>query len=609
MPYTGFMGSWNDFNKADAAYNPILDPEASDTDYNFSQYLTKDRLGLTWAFGATTVGSSIYYNYLGQDFAGDLDMGHIGWNPAVGGTDKLLASMYVLRNAANVTIDVKDSTGALVKQIDSYNGLWKGNYASYGVQYSWWYRNMDTGAMWWWDGKLATGANAPDGIYHLTYTATPFKMVNSVYADPPQVIDFPIILDTVNPVAAVTSVVPGSTGKWRVNFTGSDAGSGLWGYAVYYGDPTAAVSTWNHAWVAPTATSYEIPAGDGFFVAAYDFANNVTIADQTFSDVTITTSSIPAGAVDQTYAAMINATGGTGLYYYTLASGTLPVGLSIYQAPAFTISGTPTVAGEYPITIQVTDGNSVATHAYTLTVYGSGLSITTTSPLPRGMIGVPYDQVLSAVGGDGISYSWSLNSGTLPPGLSLQLLTPSITATTAALQGTPTTAGTYNFSLKVVSAGQAVFKDFTLVISPLMYQITPSAGVGGTISPSTVQDVVYGNSMTFTITPNSGYQIADVLVDSSSVGPVSTYTFTNVTANHTIAASFTATTPVVKPGDVNDDGTVTMLDVLLAARAAVGIAPLTPGSPAFLAADMDHSGVIDMLDVLMIARLAVGIGG
>jgi hypothetical protein len=52
-----------------------------------------------------------------------------------------------------------------------------------------------------------------------------------------------------------------------------------------------------------------------------------------------------------------------------------------------------------------------------------------------------------------------------------------------------------------------------------------------------------------------------------------------------------------------------MLDALLAARAAVGITVYTPGSSAFLAADVNHDGVITMMDVLLIARIAVGISG
>ena len=54
--------------------------------------------------------------------------------------------------------------------------------------------------------------------------------------------------------------------------------------------------------------------------------------------------------------------------------------------------------------------------------------------------------------------------------------------------------------------------------------------------------VNYGASQTFTITPDTGYHVADVLVDGVSVGAVTSYTFTNVTANHTIAASFAINT-------------------------------------------------------------------
>jgi len=48
----------------------------------------------------------------------------------------------------------------------------------------------------------------------------------------------------------------------------------------------------------------------------------------------------------------------------------------------------------------------------------------------------------------------------------------------------------------------------------------------------------YGESKSFTITPNIGYKISDVKVDGNSVGSVSSYTFTNITSNHTISATF-----------------------------------------------------------------------
>ncbi|MFA4931780.1 MAG: stalk domain-containing protein [Caldisericia bacterium] len=75
-----------------------------------------------------------------------------------------------------------------------------------------------------------------------------------------------------------------------------------------------------------------------------------------------------------------------------------------------------------------------------------------------------------------------------------------------------------------------------------MFAITVSAGANGGIDPSGSVSVDYGNTQSFTIAPSTGYHIQDTLVDSSSVGAVSSYTFTNVTASHTITASFSIDT-------------------------------------------------------------------
>jgi len=77
--------------------------------------------------------------------------------------------------------------------------------------------------------------------------------------------------------------------------------------------------------------------------------------------------------------------------------------------------------------------------------------------------------------------------------------------------------------------------------------ITPTAGAGGSISPSTPQSVKYGGTRAFTIAANTGYTIRDVGVDGVSVGAVSAYTFMNVTANHIITAAFAINTYVITP--------------------------------------------------------------
>ncbi|MBT0652939.1 fibronectin type III domain-containing protein [Geobacter luticola] len=79
-------------------------------------------------------------------------------------------------------------------------------------------------------------------------------------------------------------------------------------------------------------------------------------------------------------------------------------------------------------------------------------------------------------------------------------------------------------------------------IAPLVsYSISASAGTGGSITPSGNTSMNSGASQTYTIAPSAGYTIADVKVDGISVGAVASYTFSNITANHTITANFAAT--------------------------------------------------------------------
>jgi len=72
------------------------------------------------------------------------------------------------------------------------------------------------------------------------------------------------------------------------------------------------------------------------------------------------------------------------------------------------------------------------------------------------------------------------------------------------------------------------------------YTITTTAGTGGRISPSGSVAVAHGASQTVTVTPDAGYQIADVMVDGASIGAQATYTLANVTTPHRIDATFRA---------------------------------------------------------------------
>jgi hypothetical protein len=109
------------------------------------------------------------------------------------------------------------------------------------------------------------------------------------------------------------------------------------------------------------------------------------------------------------------------------------------------------------------------------------------------------------------------------------------------------------------------------------YTITASAGTGGTISPSGAVSVNHGANQTFAITPNTGYGITDVLVDGASVGAVSSYTFSNVTANHTISASFAVNTYTIN-ASASPGGSISPSGAVAVSGGATQAFTITPNS-------------------------------
>jgi hypothetical protein len=115
--------------------------------------------------------------------------------------------------------------------------------------------------------------------------------------------------------------------------------------------------------------------------------------------------------------------------------------------------------------------------------------------------------------------------------------------------------------------------------STTTYTITASAGTGGTISPTGTVTVSRNASRSFTITPSTGYSIDRVIVDGSSVGAVSTYTFSNVTANHTISASFKAdTTTYTITASAGTGGTISPAGTVTVSRNASRSFTITPST-------------------------------
>ena len=195
-------------------------------------------------------------------------------------------------------------------------------------------------------------------------------------------------------------------------------------------------------------------------------AFSATISPVGVAALSITTASLANGQSGVAYSATLAATGGTTPYSWSVATGSsLPAGLSL-SVSSGALSGTPTQAGTFTFSVQVRDSSTTvqtAAKQYTISIAAGGsipLSIVTTT-LSNGQVNLIYSGNLSAKGG-ATPYHWSLLSGSLPAGLSLN-------ASTGQISGTPTQTGSFPFQVQVTdssSPAQTASQSFTLLISP-----------------------------------------------------------------------------------------------------------------------------------------------
>ncbi len=226
---------------------------------------------------------------------------------------------------------------------------------------------------------------------------------------------------------------------------------------------------------------------------AYDFTIQVTDSGgntdtKSYSIVvnpvpfSITTGSpLSNGILMDLYSATLAATAGVcSPYTWSISAGSLPGGLTINNATG-EISGSPDTSGTYSFTVFVRNAPNVAdptkghsaTQNFTITIYDNPqLTITTNSPLPDGAKNQAYNTTITAVHANNGVNSWSITSGSLPPGLTFTCsgsgtgTCSSSNVNTAVLSGTPTLAGTYNFTITAIDNGHVTAsKDFTLIIT------------------------------------------------------------------------------------------------------------------------------------------------
>ncbi|MFO0972545.1 MAG: putative Ig domain-containing protein [Phycisphaerae bacterium] len=313
--------------------------------------------------------------------------------------------------------------------------------------------------------------------------------------------------------------------------------------------------------------------------------------------ISILPRSLPNGTTGVAYSASFSASGGTPAYSWSISSGALPAGLSL--SPSGDISGSPTASGTANFVVQVTDSVGCgATAGYSISVNCATIDIGPAA-LPDGTTGAAYSQTLSATGGTGL-LDWSILSGALPAGLSLS---PS-----GDITGTPTAAGTANFSAQVVDgAGCAGSLAYTLTVNCTTISVSPAALPDGMVGAAYSQTLgATGGTPAYAFNLTTG-----ALPDGLTLSPAGDLSGTPTTAGsatfgvravdlygcegtreYTVNIASVPACPL--PGDLNGDTLINggdvqpFVDCLIAGSTLLGDCSC---------GDYDHSGIVDAPDV------------
>jgi uncharacterized repeat protein (TIGR02543 family) len=272
----------------------------------------------------------------------------------------------------------------------------------------------------------------------------------------------------------------------------------------------------------------------------------------------------PVGVTNVTY-------GNSQLYTFTPASG--------YSVASVVVDGTPVT----PVPASFTFSNVTAVHTIAVSFSAVNFTLTTaSSPTAGGGV------TLNPAGG---SYA-SGTVVTLTP-------TPSVGYNFTGWSGD--LSGSTSPSSITMNSNKNVTANFSI----LTFAISASASTGGSISPAGVTNVTYGNNQLYTFTPASGYLVTSVVVDGTPIIPVpASYTFSNVTAVHTIAVTFSGGTYTLTTAAIGN-GTVSPASNTYPATTAVPITATPAAGWQFYRWDGDVSGSSNPVTIIMNANKTV----
>jgi Bacterial Ig-like domain (group 3)/FG-GAP-like repeat/Putative Ig domain/FG-GAP repeat len=205
------------------------------------------------------------------------------------------------------------------------------------------------------------------------------------------------------------------------------------------------------------------PGTSSFSVQVRDSANAIATAGLSITvigSVQITTTSLPAGVVGNSYSANLSATGGVSPYTFSIVSGSLPIGISLAGGVFSGVPALSTAGQTFSFTVQAQDSNTpadTATANLSITVTAA-LSITTTS-LPNGVQNVAYTPNITVTGGVA-PYTFTITSGAPPSGITL--------SSSGTFSGSTSVVGTSGFTVQAKDSSapaQSVTANLSITIN------------------------------------------------------------------------------------------------------------------------------------------------
>jgi len=173
----------------------------------------------------------------------------------------------------------------------------------------------------------------------------------------------------------------------------------------------------------------------------------------------------------------------------TTSWGTGMVALEGYSGA--TLSGVPTTSGAWGFTVTATDSaGNVASQQYTLTVNAASILTVSPATLASATVNSAYSATVSATGGSG-TYTFAVTTGSLPSWLTLS-------SSTGALNGTPTTTGSSSFTITATDSANSAFK------GSKAYGLTVNAASSLTVNPTTLTSATANSAYSSTLSATGG---------------------------------------------------------------------------------------------------------